>query len=266
MELLSFDFVQRGILAGIMVGVSSALAGVFLILRRMSFLGAGLSHVAFGGIALSMLFGAEPFLFTAFFTMLMGNLIQFLTSRKKVPGDAAIALVFSGGEALAVVVLGLLKGFGEYIFGYLFGNILMVSERELTFSFVSFLLVVGFFTLFYRKLVLLSFSEELAKLRNVNVTLMNHLLISVASLVVVLSIKAVGIILASSMVVIPSLTALLVSGSFRGAILTSVLASVFSVISGIALALLYDLPPSGAIVGCMILLFTVAFIRRAMSA
>ncbi len=265
MELLSYDFVQRGILTGLMVGVSSAVAGVFLILRRMAFLGAGLSHAAFGGIALSMLFGVEPFLFTAIFTVLVGNLVQALSYHRRVPGDAAIALVFSGGVALAVLVLGIVKGFGEYIFGYLFGNILMVTRNELYFSFFSFLLVSLFFLLFYRKLVLLSFSDELAKLKGVNLILINHMLVSVSSLVIVLSIKAVGIILASSMVVIPALTALMVGGSFLSTVVLSVCASVISVLAGITLAFYYDLPPSGTIVGAMISLFALAFLRRVLS-
>ncbi len=265
MELLSYDFVQRGILTGLMVGISSALAGVFLILRRMAFLGAGLSHAAFGGIALSMVLGVQPFLFTAFFTLLVGNLVQLVTSHRRVPGDAAIALVFSGGVALAVLILGWVKGFGEYIFGYLFGNILMVTREELLFTSLSFLIVLIFFSLSYKRLVLLSFSEELAKLKGTNIALMNHLLISVSSLVIVLAIKAVGIVLASSMIVIPSLTALLVGKSFLSSVLISVGVSVLSVLMGIALAFYYDLPPSGAIVGAMIVLFSMAFLKKSLS-
>jgi len=263
-ELLSYEFVQRGILAGLMVAVSSALAGVFLILRRMAFLGAGLSHAAFGGIALSLVAGLDPLMFTALFTLAVGNVVQFVTSGRKVPGDAVIALVFSGGVALAVLLLGIFRGFSEYVFGYLFGNILMVSSGELIFSGVTFGVVLLFFRLLYRKLLLLTFSEEMAKVQGVNVRLVNHLLVSVASLVVVLSIKAVGIILASSLMVIPALTALMVAGSFRGSLLISVGVSVFSVLTGLLMSLYYDLPPSGAIVGVMIGIFSLAFLRKSL--
>lgn len=262
MELLSYDFVQRGIAVGLMVGVASAISGVFLILRRMAFLGAGLSHAAFGGIAISMLLEVEPFLPTALFTLLVGNLVQLMISKKKVPGDAAIALVFSGGVALAVLVLGIVKGFSEYLFGYLFGNILMVTTSELVFVSISFLVVLVFFASFHRKLLLLTFSEEIAKLRGVNIKLMNHALVSVASLVIVLSIKSVGIILASSMIVIPAMTSLLICSSFRNALIIASLISIFSIIFGIGLAFRYDLPPSGAIVGSMIVLFAGAFLKK----
>lgn len=265
MELLSYDFVQRGIVAGLVVGVTSAVAGVFLILRRMAFLGAGLSHASFGGVALSMLLDLDPFLFTIIFTLLVGNLVQLIASNRRVPGDAAIAMIFSGGVALAVLILGITKGFSEYLFGYLFGNILMVSGPELLLTLISSFTVLLFFGLFYRRLLLLIFSEELARLRGVNVKLMNHALVSLASLVVVLSMKVVGIILASSMIVVPALTALLIAGSFRGALLISVAVSTASVLSGILLAFYYDLPPSGTVVGSMVLLFGIAFLKRLFS-
>jgi len=262
MELLSYDFVQRGLAAGLMIAVSSALTGVFLILRRMAFLGAGLSHAAFGGVALSMVLGLDPLVFTAVFTLGVGNLIQFLSDRRGIPGDAAIALIFSGGVALAVLLLGIFRGFGEYVFGYLFGNILMVTAEELIFTALVFAGVLLFFALFYRRLFLLTFSEEMAKAQGIKVSSINHLLVSVASLVVVLSMKAVGVILASSMVVIPALTALMLAGSFRSSLLISAGVSVLSVALGVLLALSYDLPPSGAVVGMMILFFALAFLRK----
>jgi len=260
MELLSYDFVQRGLAAGLMIAVSSALTGVFLILRRMAFLGAGLSHAAFGGVALSMVLGLDPLVFTAVFTLGVGNLIQFLSDRRGIPGDAAI--IFSGGVALAVLLLGIFRGFGEYVFGYLFGNILMVTAEELIFTALVFAGVLLFFALFYRRLFLLTFSEEMAKAQGIKVSSINHLLVSVASLVVVLSMKAVGVILASSMVVIPALTALMLAGSFRSSLLISAGVSVLSVALGVLLALSYDLPPSGAVVGMMILFFALAFLRK----
>ncbi len=265
MELLSYDFIQRGILAGILIGVSSALIGVYLILKRLAFLGAGLSHAAFGGIALSFLFGVEPYLFTAIFTVAVANLVQFLTKGKKVPGDTAIAIIFSSGIALAVLILGIVKGFGENLFSYLFGNILVVSKRELTYAFGVFLIVIFYLFFFYKKLMILTFSEELAKVKGVNVKLMNYSFSSLTALVIVASIKAVGIILASSLVVIPAMTGLLLGSSFLMSLIWSAVVSLISVVGGIVVAFYYDLPPSGAIVGISIILFLLAYLLRHLS-
>ncbi len=262
MELLSYDFVQRGLITGLMVAVSSAVAGVFLILRRMAFLGAGLSHAAFGGVAVSLAVGVDPLLFTALFTLAVGNFVQLVSGRRKVPGDAVIALVFSGGIALAVLLLGIFGGFSEHVFGYLFGSILMVTTGELIFSGAVLCGVLLFFLRYYRKLLLLTFSEEIAKVQGVNVRVLNHLLVSVASLVIVLAMKVVGIILASSLVVIPALTALMLGRSFRGSVLIALATAVASVLLGTLLSLYYNLPPSGSIVGVMILFFLASFLKK----
>ncbi len=266
MELLSYDFVQRGIVTGVLIAFACSVAGVFLILKRMAFLGAGLSHASFGGIALAMLLGVEPFIFTALFTLMVGNLVQFLSSRRHVPGDTAIALVFSGGVSLAVLVLGIVKGFGENVFSYLFGSILMVTREEMFFALVLTVLSLAFFALSYKKLVLVTFSEEIARLRGVRIALLNHTFISVSSLVIVLSVKAVGIVLASSMLVVPALKSLLVARSFFMSIVLSVIVSLTSTVAGLAVAFYYNLPPSGSIVGVMILFFALAFAVRGLRA
>ncbi len=255
MELLNYDFVQRGLITGIIVAVLCSVIGVFLVLRRMAFLGAGLSHSAFGGIAVGLFLKVDPFSFTVLFTLLIGNLIQFVTHYRKAPTDAVIAVVFSGGMSLAILILGFAKGFGEYIFSYLFGDILMVTETELRFTAIIAFLSGAFLVLFYKKLVLLSFSEEIAKLRGVNTTLVNHALVSLASVVIVLAIKVVGIVLASAMVVIPALTALLLGRSFLSTLVLSALVSVLSVVGGIVVAFHYNVPPGGSIVALMVAFF-----------
>jgi len=196
------------------------------------------------------------------FTLLIANLVEFLTRTKRVPGDTAIAVVFSSGMALAVLILGIVKGFGENLFSYLFGSILMVTRQELIYTLFVFLLTVSFIALFYKKLLLLTFSEEIAKVKGVNISLLNYAFVSLTALVVVASIKAVGVILSSSLVVIPAITGLLLANSFLGSLLLSSLSALISVIGGILLAFYRDLPPSGSIVGISILLFALSFLIR----
>ncbi|WP_461832144.1 metal ABC transporter permease [Aquifex sp.] len=265
MEFLEYDFIQRGLIAGILIALSTALIGVFLILRRFAFLGAGLSHSAFAGIALGFLLNMDIHLSTVLFTLFIANLVEFLTRTKKVPGDTAVAVIFSSGMAVAVIILGVVKGFGENLFSYLFGNILMVDDKDILYSLGVFLLTLLFLLFFYKKLLLLTFSEEIARVKGVNITLINHLFISLTAMVIVASIKAVGVILASSMVVIPAMTGLILANSFLKSLLFSSFASVFSVIFGIYISFSYDLPPSGTIVGISLLLFVLSFLLRRVS-
>ncbi len=255
MELLQYDFVQRGLLAGVLIALSSSLVGVFLILRRLAFLGAGLSHFAFGGVALAVLLGVEPFLFSGILTLGVANLIELLRRKRRIGGDVSLAIVFSGGVALAVVLLSLSEGFREDVFSYLFGNVLIVSPYELYLSTGVFLITCAFLLLNFKSLLLMSFNEEMAKVRGIKVMVLNHLFVSLASLVIIVSIKAVGIILASSFAVIPAAAGIAVAKSLRGSLILSALISVLSTVSGILISLHFDLAPGGSIVMVMIVAF-----------
>ncbi len=252
MEILTYDFVQKSLISGILTGLCASLIGVFLILKRLSMIGFGLSHTAFGGIALSYVLKVDPLLFTLLFTVLMGLLVQYLSSNKKIGGESSIAVVFSFGTGLAVLILGITEGFGEQVFGFLFGSILMVSDRDLLFISLIFILILLFLKLFYKKLVISIFSEDIARLRGVRTSFLNYMLVFLASLTVVISVKATGIILASSIIVLPALTGLILSKSLKSSLIISSLVSLISVISGIILSLLLDLPPSGLIVLIMV--------------
>lgn len=258
MDLLGYDFVQRGMAVGVILAVTSSLVGVFLVLRRMAFLGSSLSHAAFGGVALSFLLGLDPLIFTLVFSLVLANLVQALMTRsRRIPGDALLAIVFSGGASIAVIILGVADRFGEEIFGYLFGSILVASKTDLWITILVSAVALVFLALYYRRLTLITFSEEVAEVRGVRVSLVEHLLITVASLVIVLSVKTVGLILSSSLMVIPALSALLVAGSLKASLLIASLIGALSVVFGLILSLIYNLPPSGIIVGLMVLVFAV---------
>lgn len=255
MTLLDYTFLWKGILSGILISVSTSLVGVFLLMKRLSLLGVGLSHAAFGGIALAILFNTDPMVFTLFYTVISGLAIQFLIERKGLPADTVISLFFSLGVALAIIVLGITQSLGSNIYSYLFGSILTVSDRELLSSVLVCLFSLIFVYIYYRKLLLISFNEEIAVLRGVKVRTLNYLLIGMASANIVFAIKAVGLILASSFIAIPPMSALLVSTSFLSTLVVSVCVSLIATLAGIFLSLELDIPPSGAVILCMVILF-----------
>ena len=256
------EILLRGLVSGVFISSLCALVGVFLILRRMAFLGAGLAHSAFGGVAVAGLIGLDPFWITLIFTLLVANSVQLILGNRRVQPDSAIAVVFSGGMALAVVLIGLSGGFGENVFSYLFGNILMVTWSEMVYALPIGGIAIIFIALFYRDLVIITFNEELARVRGVRVDLVNHLIVSVASIVIVLSIKLAGILLASSLLVIPALTAILLGTSFAGTLMLSVIVAIVTTAGGIGVSFLMDLPPSGAVVGTMIIAFVLSLMWK----
>ncbi len=254
-ELLSYTFMQKALISGIMIGIACSLLGTFLVLARLSLLGDGLAHVAFGGIAIGILFGVNP-IAAALVTAALGAVfVQRIVTSTRLYGDSATALILSMGVGVAVLIIGAAKGFTVDLFSYLFGSILAISSLDILIISIVLLAVVIFIILFYKKLVLISFNQELARISGVSIGLVTTLFAILTAMTVVISIRAVGILLVSSLIVIPSMTALLISRSFKMTLLLSMLFSVFSIITGIILSFYLDLPPGGTIVVLMCLLF-----------
>jgi len=255
----NLGLIYQGILAGIFIALSCSMVGVYLLMRRLSMLGAGISHSAFGGIALSFLFGVEPTIFTLIYTALVSFFIQFMMERKNLPSDTILSLFFSFGTALAVIILSLSGSLGQEIYSYLFGSILTVSEMELYLSFAIFILSLLVFKLKYDDLFLVLFNEEIARLRGINTSFLNYMFVLLAGINIVLSIKVAGLLLSASFVALPSMTALLIANSFFQTFLLSAMFAFLSVILGIFVSLIYNIPPSGSIVLLMVLLFLLSF-------
>ncbi len=263
------EFFWQGIITALFIALSTALVGLFLLIKRLAMLGAGLSHAAFGGIALAIVFDIEPLTFTLFYTVLCGLFIQLLVDKKSLPADTVIAIFYSLGVALAIIILGMTQNLGTNLFSYLFGSMLVAEKTDLFLSLSIFLLTLLFILINYRSLLLLSFNEEISKLRGIKVGLIKYTLIALASANVVLSIKAVGLVLSASFISIPAITSLMVSSSFLQSLLFSAGFSLFSLFSGLVLSLTFDLPPSGGVVASMVFLFLLAgfgrFIKRRFS-
>jgi len=258
MDLFSYSLFLEGFLSAFLIALSTALIGLFLLIKRLAMLGAGLSHAAFGGIALALVLNIDPMIFTLFYTIVLGLLVQFLVDKKSLPADTVVALFFSLGVALAIIILGTTDNLGTNVFSYLFGSMLTASKTDLIVSFAIFLITISFILLNYRGLLFVCFNEELGKLRGIRVKALNYALIALASANIVLSIKAVGLVLSASFISIPAMTSLMVSTSFLQSLLLSAGFSFISLFFGVALSLLFDLPPSGAVVVCMVLIFLLA--------
>ena len=250
-NIFNYEFVQRAFVAGILIAAVSSTLGVFLVLRRFSLIGDGLAHITFGSVAVVMLLGVSPVyitLATLPLVMLSSLAIMKLTQSKIIQGDAAIGIVSSVGIAAGIVLASLSNGYNLDLFSYLFGNILTVTSAELFLSFIVFLAVIATLIIFYDDLLALTFDEELAKTMGVKTNKINVILFLLTAVNAVLAMKVAGIMLVSAMLILPPLTALQLSLSFKMTIITSVLFSILSVVCGLFLAFLLNLPAGGTIV------------------
>jgi zinc transport system permease protein len=261
-EPLQYAFIQRALLAGSFIALSCAFLGVFLVLRRFSLIGEGLAHVCFGTIGLALLLNTTPMVVSVPLVMLAALLILALSEKTTVYGDAAIGLLSSLGIAVGVLLASLGGGFNVDLFSYLFGNILSVSSTEVIFSIILSLSIIMIVILFYHDLFAITFDEEFAHVLGIKTRRMNQLLILCTALTVVLGIKVVGTLLVSSLIIFPAVTALQIARGFKTAILLSVIFAVVSVISGIFLSFLFDLPAGATIVIVNAIFFSIAFTIR----
>jgi zinc transport system permease protein len=259
-ESLHFAFIQRALIAGSFIALSCAFLGVFLVLRRLSLIGDGLAHVSLATIGLGLLLDIYPVYVSIPIVMLSSLWIIKLTEKGNMYGDAAIGLVSSLGVATGVILASIGGGYNVDLFSYLFGNILAISSTEVFLTVIISLVVVMVVLFFYHDLFSITFDEEFARVSGIKTNTLNKVLIVLTSLTVVLGIKVVGTMLVSSLIVFPSVTALQLSHSFKASLMLATLIALLSVILGIFISYIFDLPTGATIVYVNFLIFIYAFI------
>jgi zinc transport system permease protein len=261
-HILQYAFIQKAFFAGSFVAIACSSLGLFLVLRKMSLIGDGLSHVSFGAIALGLFFGLYPFYIALPVVVLASVLILKISEKARVYGDTAIGIVSAVGIASGVMFASLSQGFNVDLFSYLFGNILAISFNEAVLSAVISFIVILVITLFYWDLFSDTFDEEYAKTTGIRTHFINTLLTILTAITVVLSVKVVGIMLVSALLILPAVTALQVSRKFKTALIIGGLFAFTSVVIGIIISYVLDLPAGATIVMLNALFFTLAYIWR----
>ncbi len=263
-EALNYAFFQRALVAGCFIALSCAFLGIFLVLKRLSLIGDGLAHVGFGTIALALLLHAQPLYVSIPLVMVSSLLVMWLVERAQIFGDAAIGLLASFGIAIGVMFASLAGGFNVDLFGYLFGSILSITPTEVLLSVLISAAVILAAAFLYNDLFSSTFDEEYARTTGVRVKAVNTSLMLLSSLSIIIGIKVVGTLLVSSLIILPAVTALQVSGSFKKAMILSGIFAVASVILGIFLSFIFNLPTGATIVLVNFAFFLPAYVTRLM--
>ena len=257
-----YGFLQRALLAGIFIAIACALLGVFLILRRDSMIGHGLAHIAFAGVALGLFLKIIPLGVALVIAVVTALGIMKVKEKAGLYGDTAIAIFSSMGLAVGIVLATLAQSFNVDLFGYLFGDILAIETSEVWLSVALAAVVVFVVILHYHKFMYMTFDHEAAKASGIKVGRLDVLLTVLTAVTVVLGMKVVGILLVSALVVIPAAAGLQLASNFKQAIILSSFIAVVSVLLGLVVAYLLDLPASGAIVILSFLFFSLFFLLK----
>jgi zinc transport system permease protein len=261
-EFLRYGFMQRALLAGCSIALLCSSLGVFLVLRRFSLIGDGLAHATFGSVAVALLLQVSPIYFSIPIVMVCSLGILRLTEKFRLYGDAAIGVVSSLGIALGVIISSLAGGFNVDLFSYLFGSILSVGMTEVVACAVLSGVVLSTLTFYYHDLLSVTFDEESAMASGINAHRINVLFVLLTAVTVVLTMKVVGILLISALLILPAVTALQLSRSFRSMMVIAAFAAVASVFSGIVFSFYADLPTGATIVIVNFIFFSISLVYR----
>ncbi len=248
LEPLQFGFMQRGLLASVLVAIICGLLGSFVVLKGLAFIGDALAHASFGGVALAFVLGTNIYLGAFVFAIATALGIGVVTRRGRVRSDTAIGILFSGTFAFGILLISGVEGYTIDLFGYLFGDVLSISGTDLWTIAGLGSLVLALVIAFYRQLLFVAFDPTVAEASGIPAGALNYLLLGLLGATIVISIQAVGIVLVISLLVTPAATAYLLTKRFHHMILAGMGFGSISALLGIYLSYYLDVASGAAII------------------
>ncbi|MBR1422413.1 MAG: metal ABC transporter permease [Ruminococcus sp.] len=269
----TFPFVRYAMIVGLLIALCSSLLGVTLVLKRFSFIGDGLSHVAFGAMAVAIVAGlTEKMIIILPVTVISAILLLRTGQDTKIKGDAAVAMISVGALAVGYMLINLFSKSANVagdVCSTLFGStsILTLTKGEVWLCIGMALVVITVFVLFYNKIFAVTFDESFAKATGVKANAYNLMIAVITALIIVLAMNLVGSLLISALIIFPSLSAMRLFKSFKGVIVCSALISVICAAAGILVSILFSTPVGSTIVSADIFVFVIfsvvsLFVRR----
>lgn len=247
-EVLQYDFMQRALLGGTLIGFLCPLIGTFLILRGYALIGDGLGHVAFAGVGSGMLLGVYPPAVAAVFAVGAALGLERLRRRPGAQGEVGLALVFYAGIAVAVIAATLARSFNASLLGFLFGSVVTIEARDLWLIGGLVALVSGGVAVLWPSLFAVAIDEEAARVAGLPVDRLNDLVAVFAAITVVVGMQVVGVLLVAALIVVPVAAVIPVARSFRSALFAACGVGVLAVWLGLAASFYLDLAPGATIV------------------
>jgi zinc transport system permease protein len=259
-EMLSYDFMQRAFISGIIIAILASVSGTFVVLRRYSMISETLAHSALVGVAVGLVAGFNPLWMAVIVAILAAWLIEYLRSEFALYSDAVLAILLSGSLALAVIIVSLGGAFNNSLFSYLFGSILSVTTNDVITIAVFGSVSLATLLIFSKQLYFIAYDEEVAKTSGIKVKLLNFLLVSVVAVIIALSIRVVGSLLIGALMVIPTIAALQFKVGFLKTGIISLIFALLSVILGITFSFYFSLPSGATIVICVLIIFIISLV------
>jgi len=263
-QMFSYPFMQRALIAGVLVSLCAALLGVSLVLKRYSMIGDGLSHVSFGALAIAVALGMTPLYFSIPVVVLAAFFLLRMASHPHWNSDAAIAVMSASSLAIGIIVISRTTGMTTDVDNYMFGSVLAMTREDVALSVVLCAAVLVLFILFYHKLFAVTFDESFSRATGLKVERYNTLLAILTALTIVLGMRMMGAMLISSLVIFPALTAMRLFKSFRGVVVCSAVTSVACFCAGLTASFVLSTPVGASVVAANLGLFLLSCLAAAL--
>ena len=248
MEMLSYPFMVRALLGGILVSLCASLLGVSLVLKRYSMIGDGLSHVSFGALSVALAAGWSPLKVSIPVVVLAAFFLLRITERGQIKSDAAIAMISASALAVGIIVTSMTTGMTTDVSSYMFGSILAMSREDVEFSAALSAAVLFLFLFCYNKVFAVTFDENFAKATGVRVGFYNVLIAVLTAVTIVLGMRMMGAMLISSLIIFPALTSMRIFKSFHGVVVSSGILSIICFFIGMVISYIYSTPAGASVV------------------
>ena len=248
MEMLSYPFMVRALLGGILVSLCASLLGVSLVLKRYSMIGDGLSHVSFGALSVALAAGWSPLKVSIPVVVLAAFFLLRIKERGQIKSDAAIAMISASALAVGIIVTSMTTGMTTDVSSYMFGSILAMSREDVEFSAALSAVVLFLFLFCYNKVFAVTFDENFAKATGVRVGFYNVLIAVLTAVTIVLGMRMMGAMLISSLIIFPALTSMRIFKSFHGVVVSSGILSIICFFIGMVISYIYSTPAGASVV------------------
>jgi len=256
-SIFQYDFIIKGLLGAIFASITAGLAGTYIVSRRMVFLSGGITHASFGGIGIGYFAGFNPVVGAAVFGILSALGVEYLSVRQKIREDSAIGILWAFGMAVGIIFIYLTPGYSPNLMSYLFGSILTVTNADIIALGIMSVVLIIYFSAFYRIILYISFDESFARTYSPYVNIFKYVTTALVALTIVLNIRMAGIVLVLSLLTIPPNIAMIFTKVYSRIIVWSVISGFIGTAAGYAISFFAGIPTGATIIFTLVILWVI---------
>lgn len=256
-SIFQYEFIVKGLFGALFASITAGLAGSYIVSRRLVFLSGGITHASFGGIGIGYFAGINPVLGAAIFGILSALGVEYLSVRHQIREDSAIGILWAFGMAVGIIFIYITPGYAPDLTGYLFGSILTVTYADILALGIMSVVLIIYFSAFYRTILYISFDESFARTYSPHVELFKYITIALVALTIVLNIRMAGVVLVLSLLTIPPNIALIFTRIYSRIIIWSIAAGFAGTMIGYIVSYFVGIPVGATIIFTLVVIWII---------